>query len=101
MEDPATCTLSRAIAEVAGVVRLAFGTIDFMLDLGLPEDAEAMAIYRAELALADAERAQEEDPGGSISAMLLLRLKSLLADTEITFEADDVPRLQCISEGSA
>ena len=43
---------ARTIAEVAGVVRLAFGTIDFMLDLGLPEDAEAMAIYRAELALA-------------------------------------------------
>lgn len=39
-----------------------------------------------ELALADAESAQEKNPGGSISAMLLLRLKSLLADTEITFE---------------
>ena len=30
---------ARAIAAVPGVVRLAFGTIDFMLDLGLPEDA--------------------------------------------------------------
>jgi len=43
---------ARDIARVPGVVRLAFGTIDFMLDLGLPEDADAMAIYRAELALA-------------------------------------------------
>lgn len=43
---------ARAIAAARGVVRLAFGTIDFMADLGLPEDGQAMAIYRAELALA-------------------------------------------------
>ena len=48
------CGLARAreIAAARGVVRLAFGTIDFMADLGLPEEGQAMAIYRAELALA-------------------------------------------------
>ncbi len=43
---------ARRVAAASGVVRLAFGTIDLMADLGLPEDGEAMAIYRAELALA-------------------------------------------------
>ena len=43
---------ARELAAARGVVRLAFGTIDFMADLGLPEDGQAMAIYRAELALA-------------------------------------------------
>ncbi|MBP0616897.1 HpcH/HpaI aldolase/citrate lyase family protein [Jiella mangrovi] len=43
---------ARPIAAARGTRRLAFGTIDFMADLGLPEDGAAMAIYRAELALA-------------------------------------------------
>ncbi|TFF22035.1 CoA ester lyase [Jiella endophytica] len=43
---------ARTIAAARGVVRLAFGTIDFMADLGLTEDGEAMVVYRAELALA-------------------------------------------------
>lgn len=43
---------ARSIAAARGVVRLAFGTIDFMADLGLAEDGPAMAVYRAELALA-------------------------------------------------
>ena len=41
-----------AIAGGPGVVRLAFGTIDFMLDMGLPNGGPALDIFRARIALA-------------------------------------------------
>lgn len=40
------------IAAARNVVRVAFGAIDFMVDMGISEDAEALAAYRAQLALA-------------------------------------------------
>lgn len=43
---------AEALAQANGLVRLAFGTIDFMLDMDLPGEGEAMSVYRARLALA-------------------------------------------------
>lgn len=40
------------VAGAPGVLRLAFGTIDFMLDLGLPSDGPALDVFRAQMALA-------------------------------------------------
>jgi citrate lyase subunit beta/citryl-CoA lyase len=40
------------IATAPGVLRLAFGTLDFMLDLGLPADGPALDVFRAQMALA-------------------------------------------------
>lgn len=43
---------ARDLASCRAVVRLMFGTIDFQLDLGIPEDGEALATFRSLLVLA-------------------------------------------------
>lgn len=43
---------ARALAGAAGVARLAFGSIDFQLDLGIPGDDEALLAFRSGLVLA-------------------------------------------------
>jgi citrate lyase subunit beta/citryl-CoA lyase len=42
----------RAVAAVAGVERLAFGSIDFQLDLGIDGEAEELLFFRSQLVLA-------------------------------------------------
>ena len=40
------------IGSAPGVLRLAFGTLDFMADLGIPSDGPALDVFRAQLTLA-------------------------------------------------
>ena len=40
------------IASAPGVLRLAFGTLDLMADLGIPADSPALDVFRAQMALA-------------------------------------------------
>lgn len=42
---------AHALARCKGVQRLMFGSIDFQLDLGIPEDGEALLYYRSQLVL--------------------------------------------------
>ncbi len=42
----------RTVARAPGVVRLAFGLIDFQLDLGLPGESDALLVFRSQLVLA-------------------------------------------------
>jgi citrate lyase subunit beta/citryl-CoA lyase len=39
------------LAKAAGVVRILFGSIDFQLDLGIPDDGDALAVFRSQLVL--------------------------------------------------
>jgi citrate lyase subunit beta/citryl-CoA lyase len=41
-----------SLAAAPGVVRLIFGTVDFQLDLGIPEDGAPLAAFRSQLVLA-------------------------------------------------
>ena len=42
----------RAVARAPGVVRIAFGSIDFQLDLGIVDDGDALLAFRSQLVLA-------------------------------------------------
>ncbi len=52
IETAAGVANMRAISAAKGVVRLVFGTIDFRLDMGLPEGSPLLDHVRAEMALA-------------------------------------------------
>jgi citrate lyase subunit beta / citryl-CoA lyase len=42
---------AEAIASVPGVLRLAFGSLDFQFDLGIPDDVEGLRAFRSHLVL--------------------------------------------------
>lgn len=52
VETAAGIDAARSIAAAAGVVRLAFGSIDLQLDLGIDGDDDALLYFRSQLVLA-------------------------------------------------
>ncbi len=68
-----------AIAQCGGVERLMFGSIDFQLDMGIPDDGEALLHYRSELVLVS-RVAGIQSPVDGVTASLQ-DLAALRADT--------------------